>query len=132
MNSENFSLVVRIPSLNEFRELHPNLAAMASGEGHPFFIEIMTARSFVACASVTELLHLPAVAGVAARLDAVAIERGKPMTNQEKQFVGNVVADIMEANGYERSEKSGRVGVTPFNRGKIYRRTKTGIDLFAR
>lgn len=131
MDRATFSLDVQIPSLNDFCALHPNLAAIASREGHPFFREIMTAGSFVACASVTDLLHLPAVAGVAARLEKVATERGKPMTDQEKQFVGNVVADIMEANGYERTEKSGRVGVLPFNRGKIFRRTKSGKNPFA-
>jgi hypothetical protein len=125
MQTLRFLLDVNIPSLDEFCTAHPNLAAMARGEGLVFFLSIMDPECYVACAVVTDLLHIPALAGVAAQLEALAVKRGQPLSDREKQYIGVVVADLMEANEFERTDKSGRVGVMPFNRGKLYRRTKS-------
>jgi hypothetical protein len=121
LKSETFSLPVNLLDMAEFAGKHRAYADRAIAGGLPIYDAMMNPAAFVLCAAITEV-EQPAIKAIATRLGAVADQRGKPLSDGERQYCGMVVRELMEANGYVKTDKVGSVGVAGFSRGAIYMR----------
>lgn len=91
---------------------------MKDQTGINLFDAIMTPESFLRCKIVTEF-DLPAVAAVAEKCKEIVENLKEEL--QLKQFIGAVVCCLMEANGYEKTNKKKAIPHDAFSKGEFYK-----------
>jgi hypothetical protein len=112
--AEDFNL----PEPDELGRHFPHYVPRATGPGNDLFRLVMNAESMVRARVVTTLLGLPAVTAVAA---AASTMRSGDISDTDKQFVGALIRTLMEANGFEKTNRKRAIPVDGWNRGEVYR-----------
>lgn len=122
MKTENFTLAVNLPALEEFRERFPQYGNYAENEGNFLFERIVSPDCFNSARVATLDLNLPAVAGIADTCFQVVMEEGNiEWRGFIKQFIGAVICKLMEDNGFEKTGTKKSVPHSQFTKGEVYR-----------
>ena len=120
METKQFTLLVNLTTVDEFRERFPAYGNYASNEGNLLFKKIVSPESFI-FAKVATQLQLPAVSGIAGNCYKLVIENGTiKWRGHTKQFIGAVVCKLMEDNGFKKAEISKSVPHPKCNQGQFY------------
>ena len=120
METKQFTLLVNLPTVDEFRERFPTFGNYASNEGSLLFKKIVSPESFI-FAKVATQLQLPAVSGIAENCYKFVIENGTiEWRGYTKQFIGAVVCKLMEDNGYKKTGTKKSVPHPKFTKGEFY------------
>jgi len=120
METKQFTLLVNLPTVDEFRERFPTYGNYASNEGSLLFKKIVSPESFI-FAKVATQLQLPAVSGIAENCYKLVIENGTiEWRDYTKQFIGAVVCKLMEDNGYKKTGTKKSVSHPKFTKGEFY------------
>ena len=120
MQSQSISLSVQIPELNDFEARFPQYGPFARGNGSFIFNLIMDPMSFFRCKFATEL-NLPAMAGIAETCYfATSQQKVVPFDGFLKQFIGALVCNLMETNGFSKSGKKKSVPHHEYTKGEFY------------
>jgi hypothetical protein len=120
MQQQNYTVVVNVPSLEEFEAKYPQYGPFARGAGRPMFDALVTPESFVSARVATVDLDLPAVAGIASRSRQVADTHLIKWSSFLKQFIGAVVCSSMESNGFKKTETKRAIPHKDFTKGEVY------------
>jgi hypothetical protein len=128
MQRLEFRLEALIPSHEDFGGRFPQYNNHARSEGRVIFDLLMSPASLNSAMVATAMGH-PAVAGIAESAVQEFLRRGKELTGFDKQFIGAVVCSLMEANGYEKTEKKRAIPHKAFTKGEVYAPAgpKTGL-----
>jgi hypothetical protein len=122
MNTENFTLAVNLPTLEEFGERFPQYGNYAKNEGRFLFERIVSPECFNSARVSTLDFNLPAVAGIADICYRAVMEQGSlEWCGFIKQFIGAVICKLMEDNGFEKTGIKKSVPHPQFTKGEVYR-----------
>lgn len=119
MRTETIRFDVQLPSPSDFVQRFPHYTAV-QGPERGLFDLIVTPQNFVRAATVTDLLGLPAVSGVADEVASSYRNRGD--WGFVKQLAGAIICRLMEANGYDKSGSKRAVSRSGWSRGEVYKR----------
>lgn len=120
METRPFTLLVNLPTVDEFEERFPQYGNYARNEANFLFERIVSPESFI-YAKVATQLELPAVAGIADDCYKLVIENGTiEWRGFTKQFIGAVVCKLMEDNGFKKTEIKKSVPHPMFTKGEFY------------
>ncbi len=120
METRSFTLLVNLPTVDEFGERFPQYGNYARNEANFLFERIVTPESFI-YAKVATQLKLPAVAGIADDCYKLVIENGTiEWRGFTKQFIGAVVCKLMEDNCFKKTEIKKSVPHPMFTKGEFY------------
>jgi hypothetical protein len=120
MENQSINLNAQISSLEDFETQFPQYGPFARGDGNFIFNLVIEPLAFFRCKNATEL-NLPAVAGVAKICyDATSHEKVVPFDGFLKQFIGALVCNLMEANGFSKSGKKKSVPHHAYTKGEFY------------
>ena len=121
MSTQEYSLQVNVPSVEEFSAKYKQYGPLAKGTANFLFDVLMSPESFVRAKIATELGH-PAIDGPAElAYKAVTSQNVIVWDARIKQFCGAVVCCLMEANGYRKSGERKNVRHSAFTKGEFYR-----------
>jgi hypothetical protein len=123
---KDVKVTVSIPDVDDFGARYKQYRSRAEGAGKKFFDLVMTPKSFIAAAVVTEQLGLPAVAGIAQQCGELA---SGALESTDKQFVGALVCALMLANGYTKTRKKRAIPEKGWTKGEVYAPPKSGSGL---
>lgn len=120
MQTQSYSILVNIPTVQEFAAKYKQYGPLAKGSANFLFEVLVSPESFVRAKIATELGH-PAIDGVAEMaFQAVANQSELVWDARIKQFCGAVVSCLMEANGYRKSGERKNVRHHAFSKGEFY------------
>ena len=122
MKTEDFTLSVNLPSIEEFGKRFPQYEKFATNEGRFLYEKIVTPEGFINARVATLVFGLPAVAGIA----EICVQTFKNQWRLEwrsfiKQFIGAVVCKLMEENGFEKTGTKKSIPHPQFTKGEVYR-----------
>lgn len=124
MQTRSYTLLVNLPSVNEFGERFPQYGNHARNELNFLFKRIVSPESFI-YAKVATQMDLPAVAGIANECYKLVIENGTiEWHGYIKQFIGAVVCKLMEDNGFKKTGIKKSVPHPMFTKGEFYQTVK--------
>ena len=122
METRPFTLLVNLPTVDEFGERFPQYGNYAHNEANFLFERIVSPESFI-YAKVATQLGLPAVSGIADGCYKLVVENGTiEWRGFTKQFIGAVVCKLMEDNGFEKTGIKKSVPHPKFTKGEFYKR----------
>lgn len=126
---EKVEVTVIVPDVEDFGARYKQYRSRAEGVGKRFFNLVMTPKSFIASAIVTEQLGLPAVAGVAEECNKLA---GGNLDPIDKQFVGALICSLMLANGYSKTGRKRAIPQVGWSKGEVYASPEGGSGFVIR
>jgi hypothetical protein len=122
MQTQSIVLTANIPSVDDFARHYPNLGPHARNKWNFIFDLLMSPDCYHKARVATLDLELPAVAGVAATCyQAVQGQQEVGWDDNLKRFIGAVVCNLMEANGFEKTGKKKAIPHPAFTKGEFYR-----------
>jgi len=123
MKTENYSLTVNIPNVDEFGKRFPQYGNYARTDGKALFDRIMSPSCFINASVVTTELGLPAVSGIA-ELCYRLVKNNDSVEWRDftKQFIGAVVCKLMEDNGFSKTGGKKSIPHEMFTKGEVYRK----------
>ena len=123
VDEQDFLYPVNLPTTEEFGESYHTYKNVAVDEFRFLFDAIVTPESFITCMVVTDILKLPALTGIAQHCRELVEASGNlERWSFQKQFIGAVVCNLMEANGYEKKGQKKAVPINYYTKGEVYRR----------
>ena len=127
MNVQSFELNVEIPTVDDFAHQYRNYGPLAKGEGRFLFDLLMSPDAYIKARVATLDLELPAVAGVAKMCyQSVMNQQAIVWNDNLKRFIGALVCNLMEANGFEKTGVKKAIPYHAFTKGEVYRLAQDG------
>ena len=121
METKSITITINTPNTDDFSEKYPQYGPFAKGDGNFLFQAITAPESFIKAKAISDLGY-PAVSGVA-ELCYMAVKNQSVIqwTPYIKQFIGAVVCNLMEANGYDKTGKKKSIPHHAFTKGEVYK-----------
>ena len=121
METRTYSISVNLPTIDDFINHFPHYGNFARKEGRFLFERIISPDSFNNATVITKTLELPAVTGIAEICYQLVLDNGTiEWSNFVKQFIGAVVCELMEANGYKKTGIKKSIPHKKFTKGEFY------------
>ena len=117
MPAKKATFMFNVPTPDEFAGQFPQYGPRARDEGKEFFEIVMRPESFLRAVVVTDVLELPAVAGIAKQCSEM---KNKKLADIDKQFVGALVCSLMKTNGYRKKGLKRSIPHPNWSKGEVY------------
>ena len=120
MKTKTYTKKINLPDLKEFSNAYPQFAGVAIGDGKFLFDIVMKPETYIQAMILTEY-GMPAVTSVAELCFNEAKKRkGFKFTGRVKQFIGAMIALLMNYNGYSKSGRKKSIIHRAYTRGEFY------------
>ena len=120
MKTGNYSKEINIPEIEEFAKTYPQFAGLAKNEGKFLFDIVMKPETFIQAMILTDY-GMPAVTSVAELcFNEAKKKQDFKFNSRMKQFIGAMIASLMIANGYKKTEKKKSIIHRAYTRGEFY------------